>query len=47
MMCIIHKHGLDHKLVRHLNVTRLDYDEKENVVKMTMNMVQPKSILEN
>ena len=45
MLCGVHNHWLDRKLVDHPIVIRLDIDEKKIVDEMTTNIVLPKNML--
>ncbi|XP_050895720.1 uncharacterized protein LOC127102392 [Lathyrus oleraceus] len=45
MICGLHNHDLCLKLAGHPSVCRLKPEEKECVVDMTLNLVQPKNIL--
>lgn len=41
MICDVHNHGFDYKLVNYLIVTHLDFEEKKIIDEMTINIVQP------
>lgn len=45
MLLSVHNHGLNHELVGHVIVIRLNLYEKKIVIEITINMVQPKIIL--
>lgn len=44
MLCGVHNHGLNHKLVGNPIISRLDSEEKKIVAEMKMNLVQLKNI---